>query len=443
MVVMKFGGSSVADKEQIDKVLAIVRTRLGRKPVVVSSAHKGMTNALIAAAHAAASGDTNAGEQAIKKQQAVAHELGCPDALLAPFYDEIRVLVRGIALLKEANLRALDAMASFGERMAVRAIADYFTRKGIKSSAWDIWDLGFITDSNFGAALPLPGYETAMRDAVNKLVPKDTVPIITGFVGKNEAGEITTVGRNGSDFTGTLVGAALGSDEIEIWTDTDGVMTADPRVIAGVRSIPEMTFAEAAELANYGSRVLHPSSIYPAVKRNIPVRVLNTNRPEHPGTVIVRDTSDGREALTSIAYDDKQAVVSITSTQMLGQVGFLAKVFDVIGRNGVDVDMIATSEVSVSMTTNGKNIDKLNGAIKELEQFGKVVVYTDKTILCVVGPNLSGTRGIGAKVLAALSGAGINIDMVSYGADSINFSMVIDDRDTPKAVATLHKALFE
>ncbi|MCK6438597.1 MAG: aspartate kinase, partial [Planctomycetes bacterium] len=303
--------------------------------------------------------------------------------------------------------------------------------------------LGFITDSNFGAALPLPGYETAMRDAVNKLVPKDTVPIITGFVGKNEAGEITTVGRNGSDFTGTLVGAALGSDEIEIWTDTDGVMTADPRVIAGVRSIPEMTFAEAAELANYGSRVLHPSSIYPAVKRNIPVRVLNTNRPEHPGTVIVRDTSDGREALTSIAYDDKQAVVSITSTQMLGQVGFLAKVFDVIGRNGVDVDMIATSEVSVSMTTNGKNIDKLNGAIKELEQFGKVVVYTDKTILCVVGPNLSGTRGIGAKVLAALSGAGINIDMVSYGADSINFSMVIDDRDTPKAVATLHKALFE
>lgn len=439
MRVMKFGGSSVADRAQIEKVLAIVRARASEgRVVVVSSAHKGVTDALVGAATRAAAGDFDP-DSVIARQQAVADSLGCPGDLLEPLYAEIRDLLRGISLVKELSPRSLDYISSFGERMSVRCIADFFSREGLAADAHDVWDLGFVTDSRFGRARPVPGWEEKARAAVAAL-PEDRVPVVTGFVGKNAAGEITTVGRNGSDLTCTLLAAALEADEAQIWTDTDGVMTADPSVVSGARNIPHMRFDEAAELAYFGSRVLHPSTLLPALDAKIPVRVLNTNRPAHPGTVIADLGPENPERVTSIAYKERQTVVKVASTRMFGESGFLARVFEVLARHEVIVDVVTTSEVSVSLTAN--DAEAVERARAELEQLGDCEVTTGHTILAVVGQHLAERKGLGAEILSAISGAGVNVEMISYASGSINLQMVIADADISAAVSTLHDVLF-
>lgn len=440
MIVMKFGGSSVANRLQITKVMEIVQGRLSRRPIVVSSAHKGMTDHLINAAKAAAARQYSLPD-VIDFQSEIAQELGCPQDLLSDLFQDLSDLLRGIGLVRELSPRSLDHIASFGERMAVRCIADFFTRQGLKSQAFDVWDLGFITDANFGGARPLADYDQRMRQAFAELVPPDVVPVVTGFVGRTEQGDITTVGRNGSDLTATLVGAALGAEEVEIWTDTDGVMTADPSMVPGARNIPLMRFDEAAELAHFGGRVLHPSTLLPAMERGIPVRVLNTNHPDHPGTVIDRQGDPHPQPVTSIAYKENQVVLTITSTGMLQQAGFLAKIFEVLARHGVVVDMISTSEISVSMTSD--RLDLVKKAVPELEPFGQCQLQAGKTVLVVVGRNLAQNQGQGAEILKAMGQAGARVDMLSLGLGSINFSMVVDDADIPKAVPILHQVLFE
>jgi aspartate kinase len=441
MLVMKFGGSSVADRAQIEKVQAIVRGRAARRPVVVSSAHKGITNALIAAGEAARTGAVDAAASVIAKQRAIAAELGCPPSLLDPLFDELVDLCRGIRLVRELSPRSLDTIASFGERMAVRVIADFFTRTGLAAKAFDVWDLGFVTDSAFGQARPLPGYEARMREAFRRLVPDGYVPIVTGFVGKDAAGDITTVGRNGSDLTATLVAAGVGAEEVEIWSDTDGVMTADPRLVDGARNIPRMSFDEAAELAYFGSRVLHPETLVPAMARGIPVRVLNTNRADHPGTVITAVPDEAGRPVTSIAYKQGQCVLTVSSTRMLAQHGFLGRLFDVTARHRITVDVVATSEVSVSFTSDDKAA--LEAAMPELSTIGTCRLTTGKTILAVVGHRLPERAGAGAWVLGALARADVNVEMLSFAEGSINLTMVIDDASVDRAVRALHGTLFE
>jgi aspartate kinase len=437
MIIMKFGGSSVANREQIHKVFDIVRSRIDRAPLVVSSAHKGITDMLVNAARTTASGTIELAP--IDRQRQIAAELGCAPELLEPFYDELHGLLRGISLVKELSPRSLDYVSSFGERMAVRVIADYFTRQGLPTRAYDVWELGFITDSKFGSARPIDGWEQTCCELVAKL-PKGELPLVTGFVGKNAAGEITTVGRNGSDLTASLLGAALRVDEVQIWTDPDGVMTAHPSVVREACNIPYMRFDEAAELAYFGSRVLHPSTLLPAMRSEIPVRVLNTNRPEHRGTVIEKTTDENPNAATSIAYKERQSVLVLRTTRMFGQSGFLASVFEILGRRGVDVDVITTSEVSISLTS--ANRAELEAAADELRAFGEVELQHGKTILVVVGQHMPERPGLGAKILHSIAETGVNVEMVSYGLDSINFTMVIDDADIGKAVKALHPMLF-
>lgn len=440
MKVLKFGGSSVANRAQIEKVLDIVRAQAGGGPIaVVCSAHKGITDGLVQTARRAASGAYDP-EPLIDRQARIAAELGCPSDLLSELFGELRDLLRGISLVRELSPRSLDFASSFGERMSVRCIADFFSRLGLAADAYDVWDLGFITDSVFGRARPTSGFEERVRVAFAAL-PPGRVPIITGFVGKNEAGEVTTVGRNGSDLTATLLAAALRADEAQIWTDTDGVMSADPSVVAGARNIPHMRFDEAAELAYFGSRVLHPSTLLPAMQAGIPVRVLNTNRPAHPGTVIEEVGPENPNQVTSIAYKERQAVLTVHATRMFGEVGFLARVLDVLARHGVVVDVVSTSEVSVSMTAD--DATALERAVPEIEAFGRCTVERGRTILAVVGQHLARRKGIGAEVLTAIAGAGVNIEMTSYAAGSVNLQMVIADQDIAAAVATLHRVLFE
>jgi aspartate kinase len=438
MIVMKFGGSSVANRVQIEKVLDIVRGRRHRQPVVVCSAHKGITDALIDAARAAAIG-RYAPEGVIERQRAVATSLGCDESLLAPFYDEISDLLRGISLVRELSPRSLDYISSFGERMSVRCIADFFTRSDLPARAYDVWDLGFITDRAFGHARPLQGWEADMRVAFASL-PPDELPVVTGFVGKSADGEITTVGRNGSDLTCTLIATALHAEEAQIWSDTDGVLTADPSVVSGARNIPVMHFDEAAELAYFGSRMLHPSTLLPAMQGNVPVRVLNTNRPEHPGTVI-DDQGATADGLTSIAYKENQIAIELRSTRMFGQVGFLAQVFDIVGRHGLVVDVVATSEISISMTvTDGAALER---AMPELRTLGECRVLRGKTLLVVVGRSLSKRAGMAAEILNAVARTGASVEMISYGLHSINFSLIIDNSDIGRVVPVLHHMLIE
>ncbi len=444
MIVMKFGGSSVANRAQIEKVLAIVAGRSARHPLVVCSAHKGITDALVRAAREAAAGRFSP-DAVLDKQVAIAAELGCDRAMLAPFFTEITDLLRGISLVRELSPRSLDYICSFGERMSARAIADFFGRSGLQAMAIDVWDLGFVTDDNFGAARPIAGWDAEARRLIAQLVPRSVVPVVTGFVGRTPSGEVTTVGRNGSDLTATLLGAALGAEEVEIWSDTDGVMTADPSVVPAARSIAAMRFDEAAELAYFGSRVLHPSTLLPAMEKSIPVRVLNTNRPDHPGTVIhdagsaARD--DGPWRATSIAYKEGQTAVTLTSTRMFGEAGFLGRAFEVLGRHGVVIDMVATSEICVSFTTDRR--DRLEPALADLASLGTCRVEGGKTLLVVVGRHLAEHAGLGAAMLEAVAEAGVNVEMVSYGMKSISLTMLIADADVARAVGTLHERLFE
>lgn len=440
MIVMKFGGSSVANREQIDKVLAIVQSRRDRRPVVVSSAHKGITDGLINAARSAAAGN-EPDHSVIDRQAEIAKSMDCPVGLLEPMFAELRDLLRGIYLVRELSPRSLDYISSFGERMSVRVIADYFDRKGCKARAFDSWSLGFVTDDRFGKARPLEGWQAKVKATFAEMVPDDVVPIVTGFVGKNRTGEITTLGRNGSDLTATLFGSALSADEVQIWSDTDGVMTADPSVVKAAKSIPHMRFDEAAELAYFGSRVLHPATLVPAIEGNIPVRVLNTNRPDHPGTVISSTPPHKDEPITSIAYKEDQTVLTIREPRMFEQVGFLAKAFGLLAEHKVVVDMVATSEVSVSVTSHDH--EAIEGALDDLSRLGKVERVRGKTILAVVGRNIHGAKGLGARVMKAVAAADVNVQMHSFGMSSNNMSIVIDDDDIGRAVTHLHQELFE
>jgi aspartate kinase len=438
---MKFGGSSLADATQLEKVVRIVEGRCARGaiPAVVCSAHKGVTDALIQCTRDALEGrpDTT---PVVDRQSRIASAVGLDPAELTPFFDELDQILQGIALLKEVSPRILDLVQSFGERMSVRTVAGALRTGGRPAQAFDAFDLGFVTDGHFGRARPLPGTEADMRAAYRARVPEAVVPVITGFVGRTREGDITTVGRNGSDFSATVFAAALGADECEIWTDTDGVMTADPNLCPAARNIPELSFAEASELALYGGRVLHPSTLVPAIRKNIPVRVLNTNHPDHPGTVIT-ESGGASGPVTSIAYKRGQTVLTISSSSMLGQPGFLARVFDVLGRAEVDIDMISTSEVTVSMTTSSAR--GIEQARPELETHGRVKVTRERALVCIVGGRLRDEPGVAATVFGALHHAGVNVEMISHGANTINLSLSVRDEDVAAAVPALHQALFE
>lgn len=438
---MKFGGSSLADAVQIEKAVAVIRSRADARPVVVCSAHKGVTDALVRAAKEAARGTADP-SPVVERQRAVATAVGLDEEVLAPFYAELGSVLRGISLVREASPRVLDFVQSFGERMSVRTVAHALCAAGIEAEAFDAFDLGFITDAEFGRARPVEDYEARVQARFRERVRSGCIPVVTGFVGQTESGEITTVGRNGSDFSATAFAAALNADECQIWTDTDGVMTADPSLCPTARNIPRMSFAEASELAQYGGRVLHPSTLMPAIRKNIPVRVLNTNRPEGTGTVITKDGDrDGANEVTAVVYKPGQTVITIQSATMLGQPGFLARVFDELGRDGVDIDMVSTSEVSVSLTTAGSA--DLSRTLRRLEALGRVSTETHRALLCVVGRKIRSAPGIAARVFGALQSSGVNVEMISHGANAINLSMVVKDDDVRRAVEALHGAFFD
>ncbi|MGH9360403.1 MAG: aspartate kinase, partial [Thermoanaerobaculia bacterium] len=368
---MKFGGTSVAGSKEIRRVCDLVRARSDRRAVVVVSAVAGITNRLFRLGELALSREPWQAEYEgiAGKHREILGELGLPRGLVEPLLCELHELARGIELIRELTPRTRDYLASFGERLSVRVVAAQFNAAGLPARAFDAFDAGLITDRNFGCARPLPEADERMQAALRDV--RET-PVITGYIGKALSGEITTLGRGGSDYSASIFGAALDVEEIQIWTDVDGVMTADPRFVPDARFQPVLSFAEAAELAFYGARVIHPATMVPAVRKGIPIRVMNSYRPDFEGTLVVPRLGGDQRGVKSVTSKDGVAVVNVIAAPMLDQYGFLAQIFEVFARHRVVVDVVATSEVSVSMTTDGRA--GLEPVVEDLSRFSTVSV---------------------------------------------------------------------
>lgn len=435
MIIMKFGGTSVGTAESIKNVLRIVQERAHLDPVLVISAHAGVTDSLVEIGRVAPFGETDV-SQITDRHLGLLRDLDLPSDLLDTLHAEMIDLVRGMKLVSEASPRALDLLLSFGERCSTRVLAAYFTACDVPAQAVDAFRIGLRTDSNFGRARP----QADDGRLAKSLAEVEGLAIVTGFLGIDDQGNITTLGRNGSDYSAALIGNALDADEIQIWTDVDGVMTADPRQVEGTVPIPTMSFGEASELAYYGGKVLHPATIQPAMEKSIPVRVLNTNNSDNPGTVILPEYDDASAPIRAVVSKDQIHLINLVSPPMLQQHGFLAKVFRIAAEHEVDVDLVATSEVSITMTVDLAH--HLPAFCEQLSELGEVSVESDHAMICVVGQGIAQHPGVAAKVLTTLAEIGVRVRVISQGAIKVNIGLVVQQADLRRAIRALHARFF-
>jgi len=438
MRILKFGGTSVGSGQNLERVAEIVRGELEARPVVVVSAHSEVTDELLRQARRAASGRYSL-RRLRRRHVNLLRDVGVEPGVVEPLLDELGDLLRGLTLVGELTPRSLDLVASFGERMSARGVAALLEGRGIAARPFDAYDLGLRTDSRFTRATPDTSCFSDVRKALNAV--KGAVPVVTGFIAKDGRGDITTLGRSGSDLTATLLGAAVRADEVQIWTDVDGIMTADPRVVKKPKAIPALSIAEASELAYYGARVIHPATMLPAVENRIPVRVRNTSTPEAEGTLILGEVAPGRTAVKSIAYKRGIILVTVASQRMLLQSGFMAKIFEVFSKYDISVDLVATSEVTVSVTIDSDR--HLDAVEKDLRVFSDVTIERDMAQVCVVGEGIREKVGVVAEVFSALKKARQPVRLISHGGTKINISFLLDAHGVERAVRALHKTFFE
>ncbi len=442
MIVMKFGGTSVESAEAIGRVAEIVRARITRRPVVVVSAMaRSTTNKLLAMAAAAAAGRREEALAMLSELRAFhlkeAAGLGV-DAEVEAHFHELEELVKGLAVMGELTARATDAISAYGERVSSIIVAAYFRKAGIPTAHVDSRSV-IVTDKRHMQAAPLFAESNAKLAATIPPLAAKGVVVMGGFIGATEDGVTTTLGRGGSDYTAAIVGAGIGAEEIQIWTDVDGMLTADPTILPGGYRVETCSFAEAAELAYFGAKVLHPATVLPAIEKNIPVRILNSRRPEVEGTLIVAEAPASASPIRSIACKKNITLVNIVSTRMLMAHGFLRRIFEVFDRFETPVDMLATSEVSVSLTID--NTRALEAIRAEIEEFAEVTVEDGHAIVCLVGENIRKIPGTTARVFTALKD--INVRMVSQGASLLNISLVVAASDLHRAVESLHREFFD
>lgn len=447
--VLKFGGSSVANAACMRQTAEVVRAALPASPVVVLSAMGKTTDALFRAGQTAVKGDLDAAlteaQELFSRTRAALRELlggPAPAAVaehLAAQESELHLLLRGVALLRELTPRSMDAIASTGERLSTRVFAAYLEREGVPVTHLDAREV-VRTDATFGRGAPQQAAIKLL--AAERLAPyvgAGRVVVTQGYVGATEDGTTTTLGRGGSDYSAALLGAALGAEEIQIWSDVEGVLTADPRVVAAARPLARLSFAEAAELAAFGAKVLHPATVQPAVDAGIPVTVRRTDRPQGTFTTITAEVPTTGRAVTALASRGPITVLTVHSTRMLAQAGYLGRLFEVFGRLGVSVDLVATAENSVSLTVDaGAPLGPLLG---ELRRFATIQVAEGRAIVAVVGERLRSTPRIGVRVFGALED--INVEMISMGSSEINLSLVVRQADAAPAVVRLHRAFME
>lgn len=450
-IVMKFGGTSVADAEAILRVIGIVRAAQaasGLPPVVIVSAMSGVTDRLLELAGAAErrqdahvfNGVADLSRRHVEALERLLPAQAANDVLveIAADLDDLRALLKATGILRAASPSAHDAIVCTGELMSSRILAAALQFNGVPS-AWIDARRAIVTDSAHMAASPKAD-ET--REAVGReigpRIAEGRVPVVGGFVGATPQGVTTTLGRGGSDYSAAIIGAAVDSREIQIWTDVDGMLSADPRVVDSPRVVPHLSFGEASELAYFGAKVLHPSTILPAVAKDIPVRILNSRRPDGAGTTITAEPPAADRPLAAVACKRNVTMVEITSTRMLMAHGFLRRVFEVFERHRTAVDVVTTSEVSVSVTVDDDS--QLAEIVAALREFADVSVEAGLAILCAVGDNLRNDPRIAARVIGALEG--FPVRMVSQAASRRNVTIVLRDADLARGMGRLHGEFF-
>ena len=445
---MKFGGSSVESASAIERVAGIVRRAVARNPVVVVSAMGKTTQQLLNMGEEAAAGKKERALESLRTLRQM-HEREIGALLPASGESEVRQILDGhfgemgdlleqLSAEGEFTPESVDALSSYGERLSSRLIALVFSNAGMNAAHVDARCV-VLTDARHKAATPLyPQTYARARDKILPLISQGKVPVLGGFIGATESGVTTTLGRGGSDFSAAIIGAGIGAEEIQIWTDVDGVMTCDPKLVPEARRVKTISFAEAAELAYFGAKVLHPSTLVPAIEKNIPVVVLNSRRPEIAGTRIVAEAVPCSNVIKAISCKRGIYIVNMRSTRMLMAHGFLNRIFEIFSRAETAVDMLASSEVSVSLTIDDPA--RLTEICQALREFSEVSVEKDQAIVCIVGDNLRDTPGVAARTFGALQG--INIRMISQGASLLNLGFVVAARDAEKTVKLLHQEFF-
>lgn len=457
MVVMKFGGTSVADEAAIERLMAIVARQREKDtaagdtapgPVVVVSALSGVTDRLLGVAAEAGAGDNEGARhnlRDLRTRHVNVTEVVADEALRATAradvdraFDELERIVDALGVLREVSPRWLDTIAATGEIISSRIVAAALAARGLQG-AWVDARSVIVTNAEHMAAVPqFPETTAALEAQVRPLLASGHVPVLGGFVGATADGVTTTLGRGGSDFSGAIVGSCLHAAEIQIWTDVDGMLTADPRVVANPRVVPHISFAEASELAYFGAKVLHPATIQPAVARDIPVRILNSRRAEAPGTLITAERPPSDLGLTALASKKHVTVVDITSTRMLMAHGFLRRLFEVFERHKTPVDVVTTSEVSVSVTVDDRR--RLPAIVEALSEFAEVSLEHDMAIVCAVGEGLNTEPRLVARVFDAVGD--VPVKLLSQAATRRNITFVIREADVPLVLGRLHEAFF-
>lgn len=437
MIVCKFGGTSVGDAAAIGRLTEIVRARLGQRPVVVVSALSKITDALLGLADGAPL------EPIIDRHQAVADGLGIADLVMSRIRDDATDLAQWLTARGNRPLSAsdLDHLVSHGELWSSRIVAAALTRTGLPADWIDARHV-IITDATFTRAAPNDELiaERAGR-VISPLIAAGRVPVTQGFISATESGQTTTLGRGGSDYSASLLGAALGAERVEIWTDVDGLLTADPRIVPEAQLLLEASYDEAAELAAFGAKVLHPATQLPLIEAGIPCWIKNSFAPDRPGTRILAGAVPhriGASPVRSIAWKKGITVVNVRAPRRLGAVEFHQNLFAVFARHQIAVEILASSEVNVSVTI--EDTSRLAELTAELAGLGQVTVFGQRAIVAVIGVDLRGTRGFAARLFNAVKE--VNIEVISQGASEINVTFVVQEDEGPAAVRALHHEFF-
>jgi bifunctional aspartokinase / homoserine dehydrogenase 1 len=460
MIAMKFGGTSVGDIQRLKEVVAIVRSHLYRQPVVVASAMSGITDILLHTAQLALQRETEAVLKNIEiikaKHRRIADVLVTQEERRkeliesqSAFIDKLAAFYRGVGLLGELSLRSLDVIASFGEILSCMQIAAILNDCSIQAQFIDARTL-VRTDAHFGeAVVDFSVTKAAIKKSLLPMMQLKIVPVVTGFIGSTEEGITTTLGRSGSDYTGSIVGAALECEEIWIWTDVDGVMTADPRYVKGALTLPEITYREAAEMSYFGAKVLHPKTMQPAIENSIPIRIKNTFNPAYPGTLISKTVNAASGIVKNVTSIDNLGLIAIEGNGMVGVPGISARIFSALARISVNVMMIsqASSEHNVCLVVPQRDCLR---AIQELRRefesdmakktVDDVKVREHVSIVAVVGEGMRGVPGIAGNALSAVAREGVNVIAIAQGSSELNISLVVDQPDVRKAVQAIHDA---
>jgi aspartate kinase len=450
LIVMKFGGTSVADARRILAIAGIVRRHRARRPVVVVSALAGVTDLLVEILRLTPRGGPEVVEPVLADLErrhrwaasgAVEPANARHDLNLAvgALFEDLRQLIRSIRTLGEATPRAADALLAFGEILAGRIVTSALQEQGVTGRWVDPREV-VVTDATHGSAeSDLAATAERCRQRIGPILDAGEVPVLGGFVGATHGGETTTLGRGGSDTSAAVLGCVMEAEEIQIWTDVDGLMSADPRMVPAARTLSRVSFAEAAELALYGAKVLHPAAVAPAVQRHIPVRILNSLRPDGPGTVVVGEPEPDARSLAAVASRGGVRALRFTGRRLRMEPGSVPRILEAFERAGVIAELVVSSEVAVTVVV--RESAELGAALRAAEPMARVEQVDRCALISVVGSGLARDPTVRGRVLAALSGVGPEI--VALGGSGYSVAAVVRDSELGPAVAYLHREFFE